>query len=73
MEIHHPCPADGLGPDTSVLLEKTKCKQYLRAFQPCLSPPTSPALLLSQSTAQWDREGEEQNTMDIYSGENNIN
>lgn len=74
MENHDPCPADGLSPDTWMLLEEAKCEHYLRAFHPCLSPPTSPALLLSQSTVQWDREGEEQEyTVDIYSGENNIN
>lgn len=59
MEIHHPRPADGLSPDTWMLPEEAKCEQYFRALHPCLSP-ISLALLLSQSTVQWDREGEEQ-------------
>jgi len=70
MEIQHPCPADGFSPDTWMLLDEAKCEQYLRVFHPCLSPPTSPALLVFQSPVQYDREREEQ---DIYSGENNVN
>lgn len=59
MEIHHPYPADGLSPDTWMLPEEAKCEQHLRALHPCLAP-ISPALLPSQSTVKWDREGEEQ-------------